>query len=57
MRWMPNFLIEFSYAIIVLYLSPFVVEKYNFDCYLHQDNDKKHPARIDQKLYTDLGII
>ena len=54
---MPNFLIEFSYAIIVLYLSPFVVEKYNFDCYLHQDNDKKHPARIDQKLYTDLGII
>ena len=34
-----------------------MVEKYNLDCYFHQDNDKKHSAGLYQKLLKDLGII
>ena len=40
---------ELYYKIIAQYLLPFVVEKYNLDCYLRQDNDKKHTARINQE--------
>ena len=34
-----------------------MVEKYNLDCYFHQDNHKKHSAGLNQKLLKDLGII
>ena len=46
----------YYYKIITQYLLPFVVLKYNLDCYPHQNNDKKHTARIYQKL-TDLAKI
>ena len=54
------------YKIISQYVLPFVVLSrqswtililYNLEFYLHQDNDKKHTARINQKLLTDLAII
>ena len=38
------------YKIISQILLPFMVEKYDLDCYLHQDNDRKHTARLNQKL-------
>ena len=31
---------ELYYKIIAQYMLPFVVEKYNLDCNLHQDNEK-----------------
>ena len=34
--------------IIENYLSPFVVSKYNNNCFLIQDNDSKHSAYICQ---------
>ena len=33
-----------------------MVEKYDLDCYL-EANDRKHTARLNQKLLEDLGII
>ena len=45
------------FKIISQILLPFMVEKYDLDCYLHQDNDRKHTARLNQKLLEDLGII
>ena len=38
-------------------LLPFMVEKYNLDCYLHQDNDRKHTSGQNQRLLKNLGII
>ena len=34
-----------------------MVEKYDLDCYLHQDNDRKQNDRLNQKLLEDLGLI
>ena len=41
---------ELDYKIIAQYLLPFNVLKFILDFYLHQYNDKKHTARINQKL-------
>jgi transposase len=38
------------------YLLPFMAQKYNMDCYLHQDNDPKHTSKICKKFIIENGI-
>jgi hypothetical protein len=38
------------------YLLPFMAQKYNMDCYLHQDNDPKHTSKICKDFLRINGI-
>ena len=42
---------------MIMMTVPFMVEKYKLDCYLHQDNDRKHISGRNQRLLKNLGII
>ena len=37
-------------------MLPFAVEKYNLNCYMHQDNDSKHTSKKNSDLLKNLGI-
>jgi hypothetical protein len=42
--------------ILYQYLVPFAAHHYDFNCYVHQDNDKKHTAKMCANVLEEYGI-
>ena len=66
-RWNPMHLLKYHFPenldnglyskIIFQNLLSHMVDKFDLDCFLHQDNDSKHTSRVNANLLDSLGII